>query len=86
METAGALAQQLEDVLHHMRELGDGGKAHGRAHALERVRDPEDPVDRLLVCRVVLERDDGEVQFLKMLLRLGQEHRHVFGGVHQAFR
>ena len=42
-----ALAQQLEDVLHLVRERRHAGEAHRRAHALQRVRDAEDLVDRL---------------------------------------
>src|SRR5581483_9165419 len=78
------LAQQLEDILHLVGELRDLGEAHGRAHALERVSRAEDLVDRLAVLGVLLQTDDGQVQFLQVLLRLGQEHGHVFGGVHYA--
>ena len=41
------------------------------------------PSTVVLVLRGLLELDDGEVQFLEVLPRLGEEHRHVFGGVHQ---
>ena len=85
-QSLAALAQQLEDVLHLVRELGDLGEAHGRAHALERVGGPEDLIHRLAVPGVLLQADDRQVQFLQVLLRLGQEHGHVFGGVHYAFR
>ena len=53
-ERAAALAEELEDLLHLMGELGDRGEAHRRAHALERVRDPEDLIDRRAVLRVLL--------------------------------
>jgi hypothetical protein len=49
------------------------------------VGDPEDLVDRGPVLRVVLQLDDRDVELLKMLARLREEHRHVFGGVHHAF-
>ena len=55
LRPAGALTQQLEDVLHHVGQLGDRGEAHRRAHALQRVRDAEDLVDGLAVVRVLLE-------------------------------
>jgi hypothetical protein len=85
-EAAGALTEQLEHILHLMRELGDRGEAHRGAHPLEGVRDPEDPVDGVAVGRVVLQLHDRDVQFLQMLPRLGEEHGHVLGGVHHAFR
>ena len=84
-ERAGALAEKLEHLLHLMRELGDCGETHRRAHALERVSDPEDLIDRRAVLWVLLKRDDRDVEFLEVLARLGEEHRHVLGGVHHAF-
>ena len=75
-----ALAQQLEDVLHLVRERRHAGEAHRRAHALQRVRDAEDLVDRLLVVGGLLDADDGEVELLQVLAALGQEHREVLGG------
>ena len=85
-QAVGSLAQQLEDVLHRVRQLRDGAEAHRRAHALERVRDAEDLVDRGAVLGVLLESNDREVQLFEMLARLGDEHRHVLGGIHQDFR
>ena len=81
-KAALALAQELEDVLHLVREGRHAGEAHRRAHALQRVRDPEDLVDRLLVVGPLLDADDGEVQLLEVLAPLGQEHREVLGDVH----
>jgi hypothetical protein len=86
VQAALALAQELEDVLHLVREGGHGGEAHGRAHALHGVGDAEDLVDGLLVVRRLLDLHDGDVQLLEVLARLGQEHREVLGDVHQLFR
>ena len=86
LEAALALAQQLEDVLHAVRERGHAVEAHRRAHALQRVRDAEDLVDRLAVVGRLLDADDGEVELLEVLARLGEEHRQVLGDVHQIFR
>ena len=85
-EAVGALAQQLEDVLHLVRQRGHAGEAHRRAHALHRVRDPEDLVDRLLVVGLLLDPHDGEVELLEVLATLREEHREVLGGLHQRFR
>ena len=85
-EPVGALAQQLEDVLHVVGELGDLLEAHRRAHALERMRDPEDLLDGGLVRRVLLEPHDGEIELFEMLAGLREEHRHVLGGIHYDFR
>ena len=82
LEAAGALAQQLEDVLHLVRERRHAGEAHRRAHALQGVRDAEDLVDRLAVVGLLLDPDDGEVELLEVLARLRQEHREVLGDVH----
>ena len=86
LEARAALAQQLEHVLHRVRELGDLRESHGRAHALQRVRDTEDLVDRRRILGVLLQPDDREVQLLEVLARLGEEHRHVLGGIHQLLR
>ena len=84
LESALALAQQLEDVLHLVRQRGHSGEAHRRAHALQRVRDPEDLIDRRGIVGRLLDPDDGEVQLLQVLAPLGEEHREVL--VHQLFR
>ena len=86
VEAAAALAQQLEDVLHLVRERRHALEAHRRAHALQGVRDAEDLVDRLAVVGRLLDPDDGEVELLEVLAGLGQEHREVLGDVHQIFR
>ena len=86
LETPGALAKQLEHVLHRVRQLGDTGEAHRRAHPLEGVGDAEDQIDRLAVGWVLFDRDDGEVELLQVLARLGQEHRQVVANVHQRLR
>ena len=69
-----------------MRERRHAGEAHRRAHALHRVRDAEDLVDRLLVVRGLLDADDREVELLQVLAALGQEHGEVLGDLHQVFR
>jgi hypothetical protein len=69
-----------------VRERRHAGEAHRRAHALHRVRDPEDRVDRGLVVRLLLDLDDGEVELLEVLTALREEHRQVLGGVHQLLR
>ena len=84
-EGTAALAQQLEDFLHLVRELGDLVEAHGRAHPLQRVRDPEDLLERRPILGVLLEAHDGEVELLQVLAGLREEHRHVLGVVHQPF-
>ena len=85
-EPVGALTQELEDVLHLVRERRHAGEAHRRAHALHRVRDAEDRVDRLRVVRLLLDPHDGEVELLEVLAALREEHGQVFGGVHQLLR
>jgi hypothetical protein len=85
-EARPALAQQLEDVLHLVRQGRHALEAHGRGHALQRVGDAEDRVDGLAVVGRLLEAHDGQVQLLEVLPALGQEHREVLGGVHQIFR
>lgn len=82
-EPAAPLAQELEDVLHLVRELRHRGEAHRRAHALHRVRDAEDLIDLLLVLGVLLDLEDREVQLLQMLAAFRQEHREILGGVHR---
>ena len=86
VEAVAPPAEQLEDVLHRVRELRDGVVAHRRAHALERVGDAEDLVDRRLVVRPLLDAHDGEPEPLEVLARLGDEHRQVLGDVHQPSR
>ena len=81
-QAALALAQELEDVLHLVRQRGHAGEAHRRAHALQGVRDAEDLVDRLLVVRALLDPDDRQVELLEVLTALGQEHGEVFRDVH----
>src|SRR3712207_8829978 len=53
-----------------------------RSHALERVGDAEDLVDRGGVVRVLLDPHDGEVELLQVLAPFGEEHREVLGDVH----
>ena len=84
LEPALALAQELEDVLHLVREGRHAGEAHRRAHALQGVRDPEDLVERLVVVAVLLDPDDREVELLEVLTRFGEEHGQVVGVLHQA--
>ena len=84
LEPAAALAQQLEDILHLMRERRHTGEAHRRAHPLHGVRDTENLVDRLRVVGRFLDPDHGEVELLQVLTPLGQEHGEVL--VHQPFR
>ncbi len=72
-ETLLAAAQPLEHVLHRMRERGDRVEAHRRAHALERVRDAKDPLDRLAVLGRRLDPHDREPQLLQVLACLGEE-------------
>ena len=86
LEPAAPLAQQLEDVLHRVRERCDALEAHRRAHALQGVRDPEDLADRLVVVGRLLDADDGEVQLLEVLAALREEHRQVLVEIHHAFR
>ena len=86
LEAARALAQQLEDVLHLVRERRHPGEAHRRAHALQRVRDAEDLVDRGAVVGALLDGHDGQGQLLQVLAGLRDEHREVLGGVHQLLR
>ncbi len=86
LEAVAALAQQLEDVLHRVRERRDPLEAHRRAHPLQRVRDPEDLADGLDVVRRLLHPDDREAQLLEVLAALGEEHRQVLVDVHQVFR
>ena len=85
-EAAATLLEQLEDVLHLVREGGHAGEAHRRAHALHRVSDAEDLVDRLLVVGGLLDTNDGEIELLEVLAALSQEHGEVLGGLHQLFR
>ena len=86
VEAVAPLAEQLEDVLHRVRQLRDGVVAHRRAHALERVGDAEDLVDRRPVVGPLLDADDREPEPLEVLARLGDEHREVLGDVHQPSR
>ena len=86
LESAATLPEQLEDVLHRVRQRGDALEAHRCAHPLERVRDPEDLADRLRVVRVLFDADDRQVQLLKVLAAFSEEHRQIFVEVHQAFR
>ena len=81
-QAALALAQQLEDILHLVRQGRHAGEAHRRAHALQRVRDPEDLVDRVLVVGPLFDADDRKVELLEVLAPLGQEHREVVGRFH----
>jgi hypothetical protein len=81
-EPGAALAQELEDVLHLVGEGGHALEAHGGARALQRVGDAEDRVDRLAVARVGLDLDDGEVELLEVLGRLGEEQRQVLVELH----
>jgi hypothetical protein len=83
-QAARALAQQLEDVLHLMGEGGHALEAHGGAHALQRVRDAEDLVDRRAVVGLLLDAHDGEVELLQVLAALGEEHREVLARVHRS--
>ncbi len=85
-EPAGPLAEQLEHLLHLMGQLRDRGEPHRGAHALEGMGDAEDLVERRTIRGVLLQLDHGEVEFLEVLARLRQEHGHVLGGVHYAFR
>ena len=85
-QARAALAQQLEDVLHLVREGRHALEAHGRGHALQGVGDAEDRVDGLAILGRLLEAHDGEVELLEVLPALGQEHRKVLGGIHQSFR
>ena len=85
-QARAALAQQLEDVLHLVREGRHALEAHGRGHALQGMGDAEDRVDGLAIVGRLLEAHDGEVELLEVLPALGQEHRKVLGGVHQSFR
>ena len=85
-EAARPLSEQLEHLLHLMGQLCDLSEPHRRAHSLEGVGDTEDLVQRRTIRGVLLELDHGEVEFLEVLSRLGQEHGHVLGGVHYAFR
>ena len=82
LQPALAPAQQLEDVLHLVRERRHAGEAHRRAHALHRVRDAEDLVDRLRIVGLLLDADDREVELLEVLAALGEEHGEVLGDVH----
>ncbi len=77
LQTALALAQKLEHVLHLVRERRHVGEAHRRAHALQGMRDPEDLVDDVLVVGGLLDLDDREVELLNVLTPLGQEHREI---------
>ena len=86
VEAVAPLAEQLEDVLHRVRQLRDGVVAHRRAHALERVGDAEDLVDRGPVVGPLLDAHDREPEPLEVLARLGDEHREVLGDVHQPSR
>jgi hypothetical protein len=81
LEPAAPLAQQLEHVLHLVRERRHPGVAHRGAHPLHGVRDPEDLVDRLGVVGRLLDPDDREVELLQVLTTLGEEHREVLGDV-----
>ena len=83
-QAARALAQQLEDVLHLVGEGGHAREAHGRAHALQRMGDAEDLVDRRAVVGLLLDPHDGEVELLQVLAALGEEHREVLAGVHRS--
>ena len=83
-QAARALAQQLEDVLHLVGEGGHAREAHGRAHALQRMGDAEDLVDRRAVLGLLLDAHDGEVELLQVLAALGEEHREVLARVHRS--
>jgi hypothetical protein len=85
-DAAAPLAQQLEDVLHRVRQARDALEAHRRAHALQGMGDPEDLVERLGVVRGFLDADDREIQLLQMLAALREEHGEVFVEIHQTFR
>ena len=76
-QPALALAQQLEHVLHLVRERRHAGEAHRRAHALQGMRDPEDLIDDVLIVGGLLDLNDREVELLYVLAPLGQEHREI---------
>jgi hypothetical protein len=82
-EAVGALAQQLEDVLHLVGQGGHAREAHRRAHALQRVCDAEDLVDGRSVVGLLLDAHDGEVELLQVLAALGEEHLGVLARVHR---
>ena len=86
VDAAGALAQQREDVFHRVCQRGDGVVAHRRGHALDRVGDAEDLVERLAVVGAGLQRDDGRIQRLEVLSRLGEKQLYVLGVVDLARR
>ena len=75
-------ADEVEDVLHLMRELGNLVEAHRRRHAFQRVRVAEDLVDDRGLLHVVLEAQQAIVQRLQMLMRLVEEHIHVLIRIH----
>ena len=85
-DALGAPAEHLEHVLHLVSQCGNLGKAHRRAHALQRVRGAEDLVERVAVVRGLLDPDHRQVERVEVLAALGQEHAHVLGGVHHALR
>ena len=72
-QAAGALAQQVEHVLHRMGERDERVEAHRRAHALERVRDAEDPVGRVAIVRRRLDAHEQQPELLHVLARLREE-------------
>jgi hypothetical protein len=61
-------ADEVQNILHLMRQLRNLGKSHRRGHALERVRVAEDVVDGADLLHVLLEAEQAFIQRLKMLM------------------
>ncbi len=68
---------RVEQVLDRVGEVGGVVIAHRAEVALQGVGGPEDPVDRLLVVRFVLQRQEGVVQLSDARLALAHERVEV---------
>ena len=76
------LADEVEYILHLMRELSDLVEAHRRRHAFERMRVTENLIDDGGILHIVLKAQESIVERLQMLVRLVEEHVHVLIRIH----
>jgi hypothetical protein len=78
---APGCARRLHAVLEAVGDLGDRVVVERRRHALDRVRHPEDEVERLGPRRVALELEQPPAHLLEVLAGLRQEDGAVLGHV-----
>ena len=74
-------AQTVEHVLDAVRELGQRREAEPGGVALDRVRGPEDRLQRLFVLGRGLELDEGQLHLAEVLFRLRTEDLQQLGAI-----